>query len=129
MAEQRTEHTDIVGAPIAGADHGLFVQLIGPADTRRPIESVLGISGQVNAAYTAHESATGGEIDPRPVARLVDRLRVDHVEAQPVIECQLWGRAPGILGIVEVTPLPLTCIKARTYIPAEGLAGAVRDVP
>ena len=89
VAEKRTEHTDVVAAPVTGAEHSPFVHLIRCSDTRRPIESVFGISGQVNVAHTPHETATGGEIDPRPVARLVDRLRVDHVEAQPVIERQL----------------------------------------
>ena len=50
---------------------------------------------------------------------VVDR-RVDHVQADAVVECQLRRRAPGVLRVIEVTPLPLPRVRVRAHVAPEG---------
>jgi hypothetical protein len=88
VAEQRSEHADVVAAPEAAADHGTFVDLC-------PVQFVLDVAVQFGVADADDRNFSCGQIEVSGIARLVDRLRVDDVEPQAVIQRQLVGRAPG----------------------------------
>ena len=57
------------------------------------------------------------EIEPAAVAGGVDGLGIDHVETQAVVEGQFLRGTPGVLRVVEVSPLALAGIRARADEP------------
>ena len=119
MAEERPEHADVVAAAVAGTQHRLFVDLVGRADARRPVQAVLDVTVQADAADPDHPDLARVEIEEPGVARLVDGLRVDDIEPQPVVERQLVVHPPGVLRVVEVAPLSLARVRIRADVPAE----------
>ncbi len=107
VAEGGPEHADVVAAPVAGADHGLGVDLVRDAEAWRPVDLVLDVALQVDVAHAADADLAGVDVQPAAVARLVHGLRVDDVGPQPVVEGQLRGGAPGVLDVEELAPLGL----------------------
>ena len=93
--------------------------LIRRAEARRPVEIVLDVTVQPDAADPRHFDQACVEIEESAVAGLVHRLRVDHVQPQPVVQRQLGGDPPGVLCVVEMTPLPLACVDRRAHVAAE----------
>ena len=53
------------------------------------------------------------------LAVAADRLRVDHVEAQPVVQRELRRRPPRVLRVIEVPPLPLPRVGERADVAPE----------
>src|SRR6185503_11635425 len=49
----------------------------------------------------------------------VDRLRVDEVEPQAVVQGQPGARSPGVLGVIEMTPLTFPRVGIRADVAAE----------
>jgi hypothetical protein len=58
-------------------------------------------------------------VEPAAVAGLVDGLRVDDREPEAEVERQLVVRAPGVLQVVEVPPLPLARVRRRADVALE----------
>ena len=46
-------------------------------------------------------------------------MRIDDVEAHAVVEGQLLCHTPGVFNVVEVAPLPLSCIRLRAVVAPE----------
>ena len=119
VAKQRAEHPEIVAAPEACTKDRLLRQLVRRTQPRCPVEPVLRVAGQVDVADAADEAAARREIDPRAVPGFVDRLRVDDVEPQAIVERQLRVEPPGVLRVVEVAPLPLARVRAGADVAGE----------
>ena len=69
-----------------------------------------------DAARPRNENLTCIQIEETALGRPTDGLRVNDVQAQTVVDRQFWRHVPGVLPIVEVTPLSLTCIDIRADI-------------
>src|SRR5206468_3589952 len=110
VAEQRAEDADVVAAPVAGADHQLLIELISDAEARREVQAVFDAAIERDAADACYLDLACVDVEEAAVAGLIHRLRIDHVQTQAVVERQLAVGAPGVLRIIEMTPLPLTCI-------------------
>ncbi len=61
----------------------------------------------------------GIEVEEPAVAGLVDRLRVDDVEPQAVVDRRLRVQPPGVLRVVEVAPLALARVHRRADVAPE----------
>jgi len=120
VAEDGAEDAGVVTPAVAGADHGLFVDLIGDPEPGRPVDLVLHVAPKADVAHAPHPDLTCVDVEPAPVPRFVDRLRVVDVRPQPIVEGQLRCRPPGVLHIIEVPPLPLASIRARADEAPEG---------
>ena len=83
VTEQRAEDADVVAAAVTAADDRLVVELIRRAEARRPVQAVLDVAAEIDAAHAPHRRPPGGQVDPRPVAGLVDGLRVDMSRRSP----------------------------------------------
>ena len=68
VTEQRAEHADVVGAPVAATDHRLLVDLVRGAQPRRPVQAVLGVAGQVHVSDAADVDEARVEVEPAAVA-------------------------------------------------------------
>src|SRR4051812_97084 len=97
MSEERSEYADVIAAPVPGAQNGFFVKLIGCADARRPVEMVLDAAVHRNATHADDQDVAGSQVEKTGVPRLVDRLRVDDVQPQAVVQGHSRARAPGVL--------------------------------
>ena len=129
MTEQRSEHADVVAAPITGSEHRLLVQLVRRADARRPVRMILDAAVQRNASDARDEDvgrwngnlpvADVGQNEPA-LAGVADRLRVDEIEAQAVVQRQLAVDVPGVLRVIEMPPLALGRVGERAGVALEG---------
>ena len=119
MAEERTENADVVAATVAYTKHRLFIELIGSSKPRSEVVAVLDATIERIVAYPRDENLTGVQIEETAVAGLIHGLRVNHIQPQSVVEGQLRRDAPGVLAVVEVTPLPLCGICFRADVATE----------
>src|SRR5215510_7596551 len=119
MAEERTEDPDVVAAAIARADHHLVSDLVREAQARGEIDAVLHVAAETGAAEADSADLASIEAQEAGVAGLVDRLRIDNVQAQAVIDVQLRRHAPGVLPVIEMTPLPFTGVRAGADVTPE----------
>ena len=119
VAEQRSEDADVVDAAVAAAQDRLLGDLMGRAHTRRPVQLVLDTAVQRNIPDPDDPDLAGVQVEEPCVARVVDRLRVDDVEPQPVVERRLAVHAPGVLRVVEVPPLPLARVGVGADVAAQ----------
>ena len=119
VAEDRSEHAEVVAASVAASDDRFLVDLVGRADTRRPVERVLDVTVQPDAADTRNPDEAGVEIEESGVPRLVHGLRIEDVESQPVVQRQSTVHTPRVLRVVEMPPLPFARVDRRAHVPTE----------
>src|SRR5262245_21101390 len=119
MAEERTEDPNVVAAAIARANHHLVGGLVREAQSRGEIDAVLHVAAETGTAEADSAYLARIEVQETGVAGLVDRLRIDNVQAQAVVDGQLRRQAPGVLPVIEMTPLPFTGVRAGTDVTPE----------
>src|SRR5882672_10814020 len=128
MAKQRSEHADVVAAPITGSEHCLLVQLVRRADARRPVRMILDAAVQRNASDARDEDV--GRWDGNPsvadirenepaLADIADGLRVDEIEPQAVVQRQLAVGMPRVLRVIEMAPLAFAGVGERAGVAPE----------
>src|SRR3954468_10915696 len=123
MSEERPEYADVVAAPVAGAQYRFFINLVGRADARRPVEMVFHAAVHRNATDADDQNVASGQVEKPGISRLVDRLRINDVEPQAVVQRDSCVRTPGILRVIEVPPLAFGRVRLRARVPPE-----IRDV-
>ena len=98
MSKDRTEHAQVVAAPVAAADHGLRVQLIGDAQTRRKVvQGRLHIQIAAHAIHARHQHLARLEAYKTSARISVDHLRTVDFPPQSVVHGQPGRHLPGIL--------------------------------
>jgi len=90
MAEGYAEDSDVVGAAVAGANHGLGVELVGDADARPEVrERGLDIAIQADTVLAGDHDFAGGEILKAAVVLAVDVLREVDFPTQSEVDGEL----------------------------------------
>src|SRR5262249_17527435 len=92
---------------------------VGDGQTRGKVDAVLDVSIEIGIADAGREDLARLETQEARIARLVDSLRVDDIQAQAIVDRELRIDAPRVLPVVEVPPLALARIGAGAIVTAE----------
>src|SRR5579859_2593440 len=126
MAEDGTEDSDIEAAAIAGANHGLLIDLVGKANPGCDVLEVVGnIHAVIDRAVTCHANLARFQISETALAFAVDGLGRVELPANAKVKGKIWRDAPTVLDVGEDAILRFLGVDRRAYIAAE--AGDVAE--
>src|SRR5262249_3518840 len=82
------------------------------SEPRSPVQVILHSAILIDAAYPGYQDFSGMSINKPAVAGFIHGLRIDDIQPQAIGDRQLRRYPPGVLAVVEVSPLSLSRIGA-----------------
>ena len=110
VSKQRSEHADVIAAPVTHADNRLWSYLVSNSQPRRELRPVVfGASVITDTAVASNPNYSFRQYCETAVALTVHAFRSVELPAQTVVKGQFRRDAPGVLAIEEIAILRFHC--------------------
>ncbi len=109
VAKDRSERSDVEGTAITGADHCFRTRLVSNTQPRSEIGvGITHTAVQRHAVDARNFDFSGVELQPAPVARAGNGLRVIDFPSQAIVDRDARGHPPSVLGVGKCPRLPFS---------------------